>query len=100
MGNKTLAVRFDGGQVTVTDKRTGRVRKTLQVPTLHKVNYDTTTGKNMIVFTGKGTSPYNIREHGGDITLKAWFGVEKHIAVNCTGLVTEGRYPETSSSSN
>ena len=69
--NKTLVVRFNGNRVTVENNKTGEVTKTLRVPTLSKVNYDTRLGRNMIVFTGKGTSPYNIRKHGGDMTLKS-----------------------------
>ena len=74
----------------------GDVLDVLHVSTLNKINYDTKHGKNMIVFSGRGTSPYNIRVHGGDITLKSWFGFRKNIAVNCTGLVTEGLYPKDS----
>jgi hypothetical protein len=47
----------------------------------------------MIVFDGHGTSEYNKKEHGGDLRLKSWLGFRKNIAVNCTGLVTEGVYP-------
>lgn len=47
----------------------------------------------MIVYTGVGTSGHNIEEHGGDLILRSWFGFRKYIAVNCNGLVTEGRYP-------
>jgi len=50
-------------------------------------------GDNMIIFTGHGTSGYNKRIHGGDLSLKSWLGFRKNIAVNCTGLVTEGVYP-------
>jgi len=45
----------------------------------------------MIVY-GVGTSGHNTKEHGGDLALRAWFGFKKHIAVNCNGLVTAGRY--------
>jgi hypothetical protein len=88
-----LITQFIGENVIVKDKK-GNVLDFLHVSTLHKVNYDTKLGKNMIVFSGRGTSPYNIRVHGGDMTLKSWFGFRKNIAVNCTGLVTEGLYPE------
>ncbi|MBA3016980.1 MAG: hypothetical protein KJ550_12480 [Proteobacteria bacterium] len=88
-----LTTHFMGKNVIVKDNN-GNVLEFLHVSTLHKVNYDTKLGKNMIVFTGRGTSPYNIRVHGGDITLKSWFGFRKNIAVNCTGLVKEGLYPE------
>ena len=91
---KTFLVEFNRNQVAVKNKQTGAVINTLRTPTLHKVNYSTTLEKNMIVFTGRGTGPYNIRIHGGDLTLKSWLGYKKYIAVNCTGLVTEGRYPK------
>ncbi len=78
----------------VISNGSGVVIKTLNVPTLSLINYDSTIGKDLIVFTEKGTSPYNVRVHGGDMALKSWFGFKKHIAVNCTGLVSEGKYPE------
>jgi len=94
IGNdKTFVARFSGKEVVISDKNTGSISKALIVPTLEKVNYDTTIDDNMIVFTGHGTSAYNKREHGGDLRLKSWFGFRKNIAVNCTGLVTEGIYP-------
>ena len=88
-----LITQFNRKNVIVKDKN-GNVLDSLHVSTLNKINYDTKLGKNMIVFSGRGTSPYNIRVHGGDITLKSWFGFRKNIAVNCTGLVTEGLYPK------
>jgi hypothetical protein len=88
-----LITQFNRKNVIVKDNN-GNVLDSLHVSTLNKINYDTNLGKNMIVFSGRGTSPYNIRVHGGDITLKSWFGFRKNIAVNCTGLVTEGLYPE------
>jgi len=91
--NKTLVARFVGKDITITDKKTGKVTGSLNVPTLHQVNYDTTLGDNMIVFDGHGTGDHNKRVHGGDLRLKSWFGFRKNIAVNCTGLVTEGLYP-------
>jgi hypothetical protein len=93
MTNQTLVVRFAGKDVVVTHKETGTVIDTLTVQTLNKVNYDTTLGDNMIVFDGHGTSAYNKREHGGDLSLKSWLGFSRDIAVNCTGLVIEGVYP-------
>ena len=48
--NKTLVVRFSGKEVVVTDRKTEKVTKTLDVPTLNEVNYDTVLGDNMIVF--------------------------------------------------
>ena len=88
-----LITQFIGENVIVKDKK-DNVLDSLHVSTLNRINYDTKLGKNMIVFSGRGTSPYNIRVHGGDMTLKSWFGFRKNIAVNCTGLVTEGLYPE------
>ena len=94
IGNdKTFIVRFSGKEVVVSDKNTGLLIKALTVPTLAEVNYNTTHGDDMIVFTGHGTSKYNKRIHGGDLKLKSWLGFRKNIAVNCTGLVTEGVYP-------
>jgi len=94
IGNdKTFVVRFSGKKAVISDNNPGLVIKTLNVPTLDEVNYDTTLGKNMIVFTGHGTSAYNKRIHGGDLNLKSLFGFRKNIAVNCTGLVTGGIYP-------
>jgi hypothetical protein len=89
-----LITQFMGKNVIVKDGKTGNVLDSLHVSTLNKINYDTKLGKNMIVFSGRGTSPYNIRVHGGDMRLKSWFGFRKNIAVNCTGLVTEGLYPK------
>ena len=88
-----LIAQFKGNNVIVKDKKEN-ILGCINISTLYKVNYDTKLGKNMIVFSGRGTSPYNNRVHGGDMTLKSWFGFRKHIAVNCTGLVTEGLYPE------
>lgn len=94
IGNdRQFVVQFSAEEVAVSDKNTGLVIKTLNVPTLDEVNYNTTLGNNMIVFTGHGTSTYNKRIHGGDLSLKSWFGFRKNIAVNCTGLVTDGVYP-------
>ncbi len=91
--NKTLVVRFVSREITITDRKTCEVISGLNIPTLAEVNYNTTLGDNMIVFDGRGTSEFNKRVHGGDLRLKSWFGFRKDIAVNCTGLVTEGRYP-------
>jgi hypothetical protein len=89
--DKMLVVRFSGKEVTVMDGKTGMVLSALTVPTLNEVNYDTTFGDDTIVFDGHGTS--NKRVHGGDVRLRSWLGFRKNIAVNCTGLVTEGVYP-------
>jgi len=88
-----LTVRFINKKAVVTDRKTGKLVRTLAVPTVDEVNYDTFLGDNMIVFCGRGTGDYNNREHGGGLRLKSWFGFQKNIAVNCTGLVTEGVYP-------
>lgn len=94
IGNDSpFVVQFSGEEAVVSDKNAGLVIKTLNVPTLDEVNYNTTLGDNMIVFDGHGTSKYNKREHGGDLRLESWLGFRKNIAVNCTGLVTEGVYP-------
>ena len=92
--DKTLVARFIGDSVSVTDNDTGTVINALTVPTLDQVNYDTTLGKDMIVFYAHGTGKYNKRVHGGDIRLKSWLGFRKNIVVRCTGLVMEGVYPE------
>ena len=92
--DKTLVARFIGDSVSITDKDTGTVINALTVPTLDQVNYDTTLGKDMIVFYASGTGKYNKRVHGGDIRLKSWLGFRKNIVVRCTGLVMEGVYPE------
>ncbi len=94
VNNKQLVVKFYRDNIKVTYGDSGQLFSALSVPTLHDVNYDTTLGKNMIVYTGIGTSGHNIKEHGGDLTLRSWFGFKKYFAVNCNGLVTEGRYPE------
>ena len=65
--DKTFVARFRDKTVSITDNGTGMVIKTLTVPTLDKVNYDTTLGKDMIVFYERGTGKYNKRVHGGDI---------------------------------
>ena len=69
--DKVLVARFIGNSVSITDNDTGAVIKTLDVPTLRQVNYDTTLGDNMIVFYNRGTGKYNKRVHGGDIRMKS-----------------------------
>lgn len=91
--NRQILAGFGQKGLVVTDKETEKVYAELKIPTLHVVNYDTTLGEDMIIFTRSGTLPYNMRVHGGDLILKSWLGFEKNIAVNCTGLVTEGTYP-------
>ncbi len=71
----------------------GKLINSVKLPTLSSVNYDTTVGKNMIVFTAGGTGPYNKKVHGGDITFKSWLGFTKSLWVNCTGYVVEGLMP-------
>lgn len=68
--------------------------RSLPLPTLNQVNYNTTLGDNMIVFRPGGTHEHNTRIHGGDIRLKSWLGFSRSIAVNCNGYVKEGVYPE------
>ena len=88
--DKILVVRFMGDSVSVAEKDNdkgmgngkdtgkgkgkgkGVVIKTLIVPTLDQVNYDTTLGDDMIVFYKQGTGKYNKRVHGGDIQLKSY----------------------------
>ncbi|MEE8398704.1 MAG: hypothetical protein V3S89_06845 [Desulfobacterales bacterium] len=91
--DKRLIVRFGADRITITDGDSGNVITTLKVPTLHSVDYGTTLGDEMIVFTGSGPSVHNERKHGGDLTLRSWFGFKKYIAVNCNGMITEGRPP-------
>jgi len=90
---KTLVARFVDKTVSTTDNDTGVVHDILTVPTLYRVNYDTTLGKDMIVFYDRGTGKYNKRVHGGDIRLKSWLGFRRNIVIRCTGLVMEGVYP-------
>ena len=92
--DKNMAVRFDDKNIIVKEIGSDKQYNTLKVQTLHKVNYNTTLGKSIIVFTGIGTSPYNLKVHGGDLLLKSWFGFKKYIWVNCTGLAKEGQYPD------
>ena len=91
--DKVLVAKFIGDSVSIEDKDMGMVIKTLDVPTLDQVNYNTTMGDDMIVFYAHGTAKYNKRVHGGDIRLKSWLGFRKNIVVRCTGLVMEGIYP-------
>jgi len=88
----TIIVRLNGKMVTVTDQNTSATI-TATIPSIARVNYDTTLGNDMIVFTWRGTEQYNKRIHGGEIMLKSMLGFRRYIHVNCTGLVTEGRYP-------
>jgi hypothetical protein len=91
-GAGPVMVRFNGPKAIVED-RSGTVIESLRLPTLAEVRYKTTRGDRMIVFSAGGgqTSPYNIHEHGGDFTFRAWTGYSRSIWVHCTGGVTEGR---------
>lgn len=89
--DQLIIVRFSGPKITVANKT--QVINHLTVPTLLCVNYNTTLGPNMIAFNGHGTSDFNVRIHGGVLNFKSWFGWEKNIHVNCTGLAREGLYP-------
>jgi hypothetical protein len=92
--HEVLVARFSDKVVLVVDNGTGAVIRSLRIPTLDRVNYDTTLGENMIVFYDRGTGKYNKRIHGGDIRLKSWLGFRKNIVVRCTGLAMEGVYPD------
>ena len=92
-GKVKVIVKFDGDQVTVTSKAAPEPL-TAVIPTLAGVDYDTTLGDDMVVFTWQGTGAYNKRIHGGEIMLRSILGFRRYIHVNCTGLVVEGRYPE------
>jgi len=88
----TIMVRFNGNTVAVTNQKDSK-NMTTTIPTIATVDYDTTMGNDMIVYTWRGTA-YNKRVHGGEIMLKSLLGFRRYIHVNCNGLVTEGRYPE------
>ena len=94
--DKPLMVKFNGNEVSVLDFPDGPLLETLQFSTISKVMYDTTVGKDMIVYHTGTTSMHNRRIHGGEIVLKSWLGFSKHIHVNCAGLAQEGRYPDKS----
>ena len=89
----TVIVRFNGNTVTITNEKNSK-NITTTIPTIAKVDYDTTMGNDMIVYNWRGTAAYNKRVHGGEIMLKSLLGFRRYIHVNCNGLVTEGRYPE------
>lgn len=91
--DQLIIVRFKGKKITVENKNQS-IMRTLLVPTLYNIKYNTIMGNNMIVFDRyRGTSAYNIRVHGGEINFKSWFGWKKNIHVNCTGLARDGVYP-------
>ncbi|NMC34371.1 MAG: hypothetical protein GYA36_18250 [Veillonellaceae bacterium] len=89
--NRTLTIRFAGHTAVLADKD-GVTLTSLFIPTLTQVNYNTTKGPNQIIFDARCgvTSPYNIHIHGGDFTLRSWFGDERGIWVHCTGFASEG----------
>ena len=89
----TVIVRFNGNTVTVTNEKDSK-NKTTAISMIARVDYDTTMGKNMIVFDWRGTAAHNKRVHGGEIMLRSWLGFRRYIHVNCNGLVKEGRYPK------
>ena len=90
---KQLIIRFQDHQAVMLNSD-DEIISTIDISTLAQVNYDTTLGDNMIVFSPGGTHEHNKRIHGGDIRLKSWLGLKKNIAVNCNGFVSEGVYPE------
>ena len=77
----------------ITEDRDSAVLESLILPTLDEVRFQTTRGDRRIVFSAGGgqTSPYNIHEHGGDFTFRAWTGYSRSIWVHCTGGQTEGK---------
>ena len=88
----TVIVRFKGKTITVINQKDSKEMTTI-IPTIAKVDYDTTLGNDMIVYTLHGTA-YNKRVHGGEIMLKSLLGFRRYIHVNCNDWMTEGRYPE------
>lgn len=90
---KQLIIRFQGHRAVMLNSAEKPISSVV-IPTLFQVNYNTTLGNNMIVFSPGGTHTHNVRIHGGDIRLRSWLGFKKNIAVNCNGLVSEGIYPE------
>ncbi|MEE4358294.1 MAG: hypothetical protein V2I97_17625 [Desulfococcaceae bacterium] len=86
---KRIIVRFGDKVISTSDGRT------LKVPHLWRVRYDTTLGKNMAVIHGIGKgAEYNLREHGGDLSLRSYSRLfQRHIAISCVGFPYEGLYP-------
>ena len=89
-----VIVRFNGNTVTVSNQKDSKSKTTI-IPTIAKVDYETTMGNDIIVYDEHGTSAYNKRVHGGEIMLKSILGFRRYIYVNRDGVVTEGRYPES-----
>ena len=92
--NKPLVVKFKEKEMSVKDFRTDKILDSIKFSTLNDVMYDTKLDKNTIVFHGGTTNLFNIRIHGGEISLRSWLGFTKYIHVNCAGYIREGRYPE------
>ena len=92
--DKILTVKFDEKKISISNYQTGQEVDSFEISTLNNVHYDTKLGKNMIVFDKGTTERFNIRIHGGEISLRSWFGFRKYIHINCAGYVREGRYPE------
>ena len=92
--NIEVIVSFDGTEVVSTNSL-GEEPVTVTIPTISRVDYNTTLGDNMVVFGYMGTTErYNKRIHGGEIMLKSFLGFKRYIHVNCNGFVRDGRYPE------
>ena len=92
--DKIIIVKFDEKKISVLNYQTGQEVDSFEISTLNDVLYDTKLGKNMIVFDRGTTERFNIRIHGGEISLRSWFGFRKYIHINCAGYIQEGRYPE------
>ena len=92
--DKILIVKFDEKKISISNYQTRQEVDSFQISTLNEVHYDTKLGKNMIVFDRGTTERFNIRIHGGELSLRSWFGFRKYIHINCAGYVREGRYPE------
>ena len=52
----------------------GNPVSSIKISTLYQVNYDTTLGHDMIVFSPTGTHEHNVSIHGEDIRLMSWLG--------------------------
>jgi hypothetical protein len=89
---KRLTAKFEGNVLIISDEK--GILNQVRIPRLYQVEYDSTFGEDLIVFSKYGTSEHNVRIHGGQITLRSWLGFERYIHVNCAGYVREGRYPD------
>jgi len=92
--NKPMIIKFIGKKMSVIDMQTDKTLDAMKFSTLNNVMYDTNLGKNMIIFQNGVTNEFNTRIHGGEISLRSWFGFTKYIHVNCAGYTSEGRYPK------